>query len=309
LSNKQENNKLIITGSSFEYSFDMLTGFFSSLILDGKELLNVPLRFNTWRAPTDNDKYNARPGIPDTYRWHEQPWRRCGFDNNATRLNDVSISENEKSISITAEYILGATAMVPSHKIKAEYTVFLNGFIKVQIYANALTKIESMPRFGMEFILNNGFENVEWFGRGPYENYEDKYHYTQVGRYNSTVNNLFENYIKPQENGSRGGCLFMGITNGSDSGLAVLAQKTFSFNASHYTAKDLDLAHNAVNLVPRKETVLNIDYRQYGIGSGSCGPDVTASFRNNDAAFSFGFTLAPYKKGIDSLDDLYLASK
>ncbi len=102
-----------------------------------------------------------------------------------------------------------------------------------------------------------------------------------------------------QENMAHTGTLWVTLLDEDGEGLGVYGTSqtpTFSFNASHYTPMDLTLAAHDFELVPRRETVVQIDYKQAGIGSNSCGPTLAKEVSLLDKEYAYSFRLAPIIK-------------
>ena len=137
-------------------------------------------------------------------------------------------------------------------------------------------------------------ERLRYFGRGEVESYVDKCQASRKGVFETMVGDHFEHYVRPQENMAHTETDWVMVSNLSGHGLyAFSTGNSFSFNCSHFTAKDLtDTAHD-YELVPRKETVVNIDYRHAGIGSASCGPTLKEELQLRDKEINFSFRLTP----------------
>ncbi len=122
------------------------------------------------------------------------------------------------------------------------------------------------------------------------ENYPDKCRAASYGIYTATALDLHEDYLMPQENGSRGGCDYVTVSDG-DHKLTVIGAKPFSFNASIYTQEELEMKKHNFELSPSGCTVLCLDYAQTGIGSNSCGPRPDGKDRFNATDFHFAFSM------------------
>ena len=147
-----------------------------------------------------------------------------------------------------------------------------------------------LPHFGLRLFLDKTWDEVTYYGMGPQESYRDKHQASSHGLYHSKVADLHEDYIRPQENGSHYDCDFVTVGN-SNSGITVVSENPFSFNASVYTQEELErVAHN-YELEESDSTVLCIDYAQNGIGSNSCGPEVLEKYRLDEEQFAFGVEL------------------
>jgi beta-galactosidase len=140
-------------------------------------------------------------------------------------------------------------------------------------------------------FLPKGMEDVTYFGMGPYESYKDKHRSSWHGLFSAKTEQLHEDYLRPQENGSHYDCDFVSV---SGNGLRLDAVgEGFSFNASPYSQEELtNKAHN-YELEACGHTVLCLDYAQNGIGSNSCGPKLSADYALNDDSFQFDLSLYP----------------
>ena len=133
-------------------------------------------------------------------------------------------------------------------------------------------RLPDLPRLGVVLALKPGFEHLEWFGRGPFENYADRRRAAMIDRYRSSVSDQYVPYIVPQEHGNHTETRWLGISSPNVC-LRVSAEGPLEFSASHFRAGDLFAATHAHQLTPRPETILNLDFRQRGLGTASCGPD------------------------------------
>ena len=132
-------------------------------------------------------------------------------------------------------------------------------------------------------------------GIGPVESYIDKKWAGYHGLFETEVKAMHEDYIRPQENGSHHDCDYVTVGN-ETAALTIAGKKTFAFNASVYTQEELtEKAHN-YELEESPYTVLCVDYRQSGIGSGSCGPALMEKYRLNGESMDFEVRMVPKEK-------------
>ena len=278
----EEGTDLYITGSGFEYRFDTLSGRFTSWKTSGRELLKKPMDFNLWRAPTDND----RP-LADLWKWER-------LDHTSTRAYEVSWMSEEGSAVILTTQAVAAVSVQPVLRIRAEYRIFPDGTIQTNIQAEKDRQVETLPRLGFRMFLDPALDTVDYFGIGPWESYPDKCHSGSHALYRAAVKDLHEDYIRPQENGSHCGCDFVRLTgDGLALTAAVVDGSTFSFNASLYTQEELETKRHNYELEPCGDTVLCIDHKTAGIGSKSCGPDLSPEYRVDADNWQFEFLLKP----------------
>ena len=162
-----------------------------------------------------------------------------------------------------------------------------------------------LPRFGVEFLMPEENESLRYFGRGPVESYRDKRHASRQGLFETTVTDHFEHYVRPQENCAHADTRWMLVSSVAGQGLlAVTTGKDFSFNCSHFTPAQLtDTAHD-YELVPMKETCVNLDMIQSGIGSNSCGPGLYPHWQLSEKEFDFSIRLMPvFAHAVDPFEE------
>jgi beta-galactosidase len=147
-----------------------------------------------------------------------------------------------------------------------------------------------LPRFGIRMFLPKTLTNVEYYGIGPNESYIDKRRASWHGHFSTTVQDLHEDYLRPQENGSHYDCQLVSLT-GEGRALTVVGEKTFCFNASHYTQEELTSKAHSFELEESGYTVLCVDAAQSGIGSNSCGPELDPRFRLEPEKIGFNIRI------------------
>ncbi len=279
---------LRVTASETVYTFDKQSGLLCSMIDNGREMLASPLTPTVWRAPTDND------------RKVKKEWIAAGYDKAQLACRGFRVTETaDRGAVIEAEITMAAYIHMPYLKLKLRYTVLAEGGLVVDTHANVTPVMfdgenPPLPRFGFEFLMPEENERLRYFGKGETESYVDKNLASRKGVFETAVGDHFEHYVKPQENMAHTDTDWMAVSNLSGHGLYALSTgKAFSFNCSHFTAMDLTETAHDYELVPRKETVVNIDYRHAGIGSNSCGPALHERWRLDEKEFDFSFRLLP----------------
>ncbi|WP_237203095.1 glycoside hydrolase family 2 TIM barrel-domain containing protein [Rothia endophytica] len=277
---------LTLSGSSFTYVFNRLTGTFSSMVFGGLSLLEKPMDLQIWRAPTDNDMYIRAE------------WQRAHLDQAYTRTYSSSWQQVEEGgVLITAHLGLVACTVQRILTVNAIWKVSTGGQVEVELAVVKDPEFPSLPRFGLRLFLPQVMEAVRYFGLGPHENYIDKRQSTWHGLFENTVEGLHEDYIMPQENGAHSDTRFLEISGGglalTVTGERVGQSEGFSFNASPFSAEELTRAVRNVDLCPAGASVLSLDYQQNGIGSNSCGPELLPQYRFNATKFMLKLTLNP----------------
>ena len=279
-----ENALTVQDGNRF-FTVDKKSGLIVSIRNGKKEMLCSPLAPNVWRAPTDNDS---------TLRIK---WEHYRFNIAKTACHGVKVEESsEQAIVITAELTLAADSRRPILCGKATYAFAPNQGMKVAYDWNVTIseKALTLPRLGVQFSLVKEFEQITYFGKGPVESYQDKCQASKMGRYQTTVTEHFEHYIRPQENMAHNGTkeLVLATTAGHKLTITPADEtESLSFNCAHFTPTDLATAKYDFELTPRKETVVNLDMKQAGIGSNSCGPTLREEYRIPSGQYSFAFRI------------------
>lgn len=280
--------EFVISGSGFEYTFDRNTGNFAGIAVDGQELLAAPCDKTIWRAPTDNDR-NIK-----------NEWFRAHYDMVSERTYDTSCIVKDGCAVITYTSCLSAPTVQPILRINAEWTVSAEGTITSRMHVTKNSEFPMLPRFGVRMILKKDMRNVRYIGIGPYESYVDKHHASWHGAFSASIDDMHEDYIMPQENGSHYDCSYVQIgslrendikTDMSAHSITATSAVPFSMNASPYTAEELTNAVHNYELPESSKSVLCIDYRQNGIGSNSCGPELDEKYRFDENEWEFGFTM------------------
>ena len=291
----QEGRCLVLDGPCFRYELDTSSGLFTSLRYEDRELLDRPIDFNLWRAPTDNDAPIA------------DRWRMERLDHTVTRaysavVEDMPENDDAKAMDAVVIFICQSVAAIsvqPILRMGNRITVYPDGRILMSINADKDPEIENLPRIGMRLFLNGGMDQVCYYGMGPGETYVDKHHSGYHGYFKSAISSMHEDYIRPQENGSHFDCDYVTVS-GNEVGMTVVCadedpNRTFSFNVSVYTQEELETKRHNYELEPCGSTVLCIDHKMAGIGSKSCGPDLLSKYQVRDDHFQFAFMLKPEK--------------
>lgn len=170
--------------------------------------------------------------------------------------------------------------------VRAERFDQRNGEIELFMKVRREPEFPMLPRFGLRLFLPREFDRVSYCGMGPMESYCDKHRAASYGIYRAGVDELYEDYIKPQENGSHWGCSYV-TAEKEDLGLFVYGEKDFSFQASIYSQEELTRKKHNYELIPEGATVLCLDYGQSGVGSNSCGPELSGAYRLEEKEFEF----------------------
>ena len=280
----EDDTQIHIKGREFAYTIDRRTALFTEMKFAGREYLNHPMELNIWRAPTDNDMYI------------KSEWKKAHYDKAYTRAYTTEVVQGKHGVKITSHASVVAETVQKILDVTITWKIEAAGKIDADIAVTKDDEFPDLPRFGVRMFLDKKLSAARYFGMGPQESYCDKHQAASHGLYQANVDDLHEDYIRPQENGSHYDCEYVELNN-SRYGIVVSAENAFSFNASYYTQEELEKKTHNYELTESDSVVFCVDYALNGIGSNSCGPVVLEQYRFDDVLFRFQFTLIPYVKG------------
>ena len=238
------------------------------------------------RARIDNDR--------------KSPVKKYNFLDLAHDCSIVNISKNQNNrcIDIKTDIIVKAKDITYAHNVI--YSIYGNGCIVVASHVVPSKTGIPLARLGITMVLDKGHENLQWYGRGPHENYIDRLCGAPVGVYKSTVSDQYIPYPKPQETGNKCDVRWVGLTDSKGDGVLITGDRSFSMSALHYTASDLGRARHTIDLKKRPEIILSLNAHSSGLGNGSCGPGPLEKYIYKSAPARFSFMIQPIS-GADNL--------
>jgi beta-galactosidase len=236
------------------------------------------MEYQIFRAPTDNDMNIIKD------------WREAGYDRTIIRVYGCELTEGDNEISIRCSMSMAAIYLQRILSFEVVWSIRADGSIRFLFDGDFYEPFPYLPRLGLKLKLPKAFQNVSYYGYGPNESYCDKHQSSYVDSFTTTVSQLQELYLKPQENGSHYYCSNVTISNGSEE-LSVYGSQPFSFNTSNYTIEELTLKKHNHELEEADFVTLCIDYKQSGVGSNSCGPELNAKYRLTDKKISWSMGL------------------
>jgi beta-galactosidase len=285
----EDDNAIQISNEVLKASFDKKTGMLSTLDYGRGNLLVQGISSNFWRATTDNDfgfKMPEKLGV----------WKKA--TNNQQLVSIKQVTKNN-TVIVTANYAL---TDAKDTNVSIEYTFSKNANITVKTALDTKNQnLPLMPKFGTNLIINKEFDKVTWFGRGPFENYQDRKTAATVAQYNADVSDMYFPYIRPQENGYKTDNRWATFTNNEGEGIQITASDYFSFSAHHQYNNDFDagkkkMQRHTTDIVKRDFVNINIDAVQMGIG----GDNSWSAMPRNEYQIkavnrTFSYTISPIK--------------
>ena len=230
-----------------------------SIKVGGEDILISPVRLNFWRALTDNDR-GSRAGS------RLGCWRDAGntpgiYNNTKFSIDDYKVTDGNKKVVINCSAVVCTD---PESKAKIVYTITSKG-IGVDLQFMPDPALPEIPEVSMLFELTGDFEDVTYLGEGPYENYIDRRNGTKIGVYNTTVTDMYTDYLKPQECGNRTGIRYATLV-GKKKAVTFVAEPVMEFNASHYLPLEIENAWHKKELPQSDKTIVRAIARQQGVG-------------------------------------------
>ena len=266
---------LTVSGEGFTYQYDTFTGIFSSLERGGE---TISMDYSIFRAPTDNDR-NIR-----------EEWERANYHHSQTRTYTTEYAVDGQTVQITSTVNLCAVTVQSIMKFTVIWTIDGAGTITCKIDAKRNTDMPYLPRFGVELTLPKSWQQVSYLGYGPQECYIDKHHLAWFDAFESTVGDMHEDYIKPQENGNHYHCRKASVGNGTN-GVTAYAATSFDFSVSNYSDYELAVKKHNYELEESDFVTMHLDYKNSGVGSNSCGPQLLPQYQMNDKEFEWEYQL------------------
>lgn len=339
---KTEGENLLVTSSKVNFAFNKETGLVTSYKVNGTEYFNdgFGIQPNFWRAPNDNDYGNGEPK-------RLQVWKQSSRN---FQVADASLAMDGKAAVLTANYLLSAGNLYiltykiyPSGVVKVDARFTSTDMQAAEAEVSEATRMATftpgndearkaaaklnVPRIGVRFRLPADMNIVEYFGRGPEENYIDRNAGTLIGLYKTTADQMYYNYVRPQENGHHTDTRWLSLSKKGGKGLTIVADSIIGFNALRNSIEDFDSEealphprqwnnfspeeaanhdeeaarnvlrrmHHVNDITPRNFVEVCVDMKQQGLaGYNSWGarPEPAYTIPAN-REYNWGFTLIP----------------
>ncbi len=279
---------ITISGTDFEVQFNK-GGWLSGYSIQGKNIITSPLVPNFWRAPIDNDYGNFMP-------------RRLSIWKHAIDSVRLIASDSKKIQDGVIEII--TTHSLPTVKAtwNSVYTIYADGQIRVKTHFDMTDlNLPEIPRVGMRMRILPEYQNMNYCGRGPWENYIDRHTAALISQYSIKVSDQFFLYVRPQENNYHTDVRWLSLTNDSGKGIMVKGIPVFSTSALQNAMEDFDDGEqkdqrHITDIVPRDFIEWCIDLKQMGVGGDdSWGSKPLDKYMIFPGDYSYEFVIAPVK--------------
>ncbi len=276
----ESEDEIKIEGENFEYIFSKHYGNFVSIKIDGKENLAGTVKLSAWRAPTDNEQ-RMRSIWGDT-----KSAKGERLDRTFSKVYSCKLCANK----ISVEGALAGVSHSPYFCYTLTLTVDGDGKICYSLFGKVREDIPYLARLGFEFILPRDNKVFTYYGYGPNESYCDMHHASLMGMYCSNADDEYVNYVVPQEHGNHYNVKMLEI------GDVRICGDSFETNVSNYSSHALDRARHTDELHSDGLVHLRIDYKNSGLGSNSCGPQLDEKYCLKEKEICFDFSISPKDK-------------
>jgi beta-galactosidase len=260
---------------------------------------------NFWRAPVDNDfgayKPNKRPKDAAYFKWREAAkvfeLKNVTYIKPKGKTAKGKLGKHEGQLVYEFYHPTIKSTNTITYTIKSDGSIHVNSELKV----DNSNKLGYLPRYGFRLAISKANENVVYYGKGPFENYEDRNTGAHVGLYTAKVSDFYVPYIRPQENGYRTDVRHVSFSNEKGNGITFNADNTISFSAHHNPMEDFDPGNtkaqrHTIDIQPKDKIWLHIDYKQTGIGGDNSWDKnglANKEYRVKPNQCQFSFTIKP----------------
>ena len=240
------------------FVFDRKSGLFSAKSEPGDFIANCNPE-SIWRPQCGLDT--------DPHWGFYALWMPLNPDNLSRKVSDVqAFTRPDGSVQIEVSARLVSSASPFSIESEICYLISGDGTIRIDAQLNIDPGFQHVPRVGIALVLPGGFENLDWYGRGPGESYCDRKQSTPLGLFSSTVSAQHFPFVPPSECGGHEETRWLSLSHVDGRKIRVESPAPFHFDARHASNADYFHAAHDHELPRRAETFLNLDFRQAGIG-------------------------------------------
>ena len=279
---------LTLSTSQFKAVFSKTSGTLHSYTYNGVQLINKPMTFNAFRLPTDND-------VRQSGSWDNMGLRRLIARGTGT---EFSKDEKGKTVNVTMNSTYTGQNGT-KFAVQLNFIVCANGVIMVNSFIQPSNTGTIIPKMGFRLEMPAGMEQLSWFGRGPWDSYRDRKEACFPSVYKSTVTDQYEEYILPQEHGTKQEVRWLSLSNADGNGLLFVAPDQMAASAVHFRPEDNYTSRNerskhTYQFKTCANTIVSLDAVTRGLGNASCGPDVLEKYELKAANTDFRFFIMPF---------------
>ena len=296
----EKSKTIVFKGTDFTYTFRKDTGLLSSLIYKEKEYLKQGPRFNIWRAPLANEL--DAWGTFFTSIGHQTEgmgrnmsngWYSLGLNDLEHEVASIEIVKNKNKVGLKIVILATGKKHSTGFKNEFDYTIANDGAITLKTKSSPAGEFTHwIPKIGLQLQLPDTFQNLKWYGRGPFETYPDRKTGAKFGRYETTVKDDYVPYIIPQDYGNKTDVYWTSISDKNGYGLLIKGDQTFNTSAQIYDTDNLTRAYYRGQLKAVDYVTLNLDHKMSGVGGTAIS--ILNKYRVLPQEYEFTFYIKPY---------------
>ncbi|AVF36353.1 beta-galactosidase subunit alpha [Rahnella sikkimica] len=291
----EQKNQLIVCGENFRLEFSRLDGELKSWQTDGEEIVGRAPKLNFFKPVIDNHK-------PE----FEGIWQPNHLQILQQHFRSMSWKKQNDDVVIEVHSVIAPPVFDFGMRCFYRWQISPQGAVSLDLSGTPYGDFNHViPKIGLDFGLSRRFGQVEYYGRGPGENYPDSRQANLIGHYQQPAASLFENYPMPQDNGNRQDVRWLSLRDKTGNGIFIQPRQPLNFSLWPYSSQMLQQAQHIDELTPDSCLTLNLDHQIMGLGSNSWGSEVLDSYRVYFTAFRYGFTMLPFRQ--QDTDSLSLA--
>ena len=281
-----------VSGTNFKATFTKSKGTLTGYTYNGTQMMSKALQLNAFRLPTDND--GSKKGS-----WDAMGLPKLSTTGKGTGTS-VTPADDSKTVTVTMTSTYGSGSN--TFDVSMDFIVCADGTIMVSSFIRPKNTGAILPKLGFRLEMPKEMEHLSWFGRGPWDSYRDRKEACLPAIYESTVTDQYEEYILPQEHGTKQEVRWLALTNDEGRGLLFVAPDQMAASAVHFRPEDnyTDANNRSKHTYQFKScstAVVNLDAATRGLGNNSCGPDVMDKYELKAANTAFRFFIVPLDNG------------
>ena len=294
LRNETEGHQQVISGNNFSLTFCRLSGELVSWLVEGEEIVGRAPHLTFFKPTIDNHKQEFE-GL-----W--QPYHVHLMQHHFRALRHFSQGDD---IVVEIDSTIAPPVFDFGMRCTYQWRITPAGHVTLNLSGKPYGNYQAIiPKIGLDFGISKRFKQVEYYGRGPGENYADSCQSNLMGHYCQPVESLFENYPFPQDNGNRQEVRWLSVEDENGHGIFIQPHRPINFSLWPYSADMLQQAQHINELETSDYLTLNLDDQILGLGSNSWGSEVLDSFRVYLKPFNYGFTMVPFQTAEIAAADL-----
>lgn len=275
-----------ITSKNFSATFS--GGTLSRYVYNGNTLINMPMKLNTFRCPTDNDKTQ------------EGNWETLGVRSLSMLKGTWEVVEDtlHKWVDLKIVDTYNTSTGAISFSVAKRFRVYPDGVISVSTVTTPNVSGQVLPKLGFRLEMPSTISQMKWFGLGPMDNYRDRHAAAFPAVYHALVDEQWTNFVRPQETGNKEDVRWLALTQEDGQGLMYVVPNQMATTVGHWRAEELYPSASTRIKHPYQytfvgNTVVSLDAWNRALGNASCGPDVMSRYELKNAQTPFSFMILP----------------